>query len=39
VNDDFIIDVLKILSLSVLFIPESFQVLESDVYEENKKYN
>ena len=36
-NDDFIIDVLNILSLSVLFIQESFQVLESDVYEVNKK--
>jgi len=37
VNGDFIIDVLDILSLSVLFIQESFQVLESDVHEVNKK--
>jgi len=37
VNGDFIIDVLNILSLSVIFIQESFQVLESDVHEVNKK--
>ena len=36
-NDGFIIDVLNILSLSVLFIQESFQVLESDVHEVKKK--
>jgi len=37
VNDDFIVDVLIILPLSVLFLQESFQVLESDVHEVNKK--
>jgi len=37
VIDDFIIDVLNILPVSVLFILESFQVLESDVHEVNKK--
>jgi len=31
VIDDFIIDVLNILPVSLLFIQESFQVLESDV--------
>ena len=39
VNDDFIIDVLNILPVSLLFIQESFQVLESAVHEVNKKYN
>jgi len=39
VNDGFIIDVLNILQLSVLFIQESFQVLESVVHEEVRKYN
>jgi len=31
VNEDFIIDVLNILPVSLLFIQESFQVLESTV--------
>jgi len=31
-NDDFIIDVLNILPVSLLFIQESFQVLELDVH-------
>jgi len=39
VNDGFIIDVLNILPLSVLFIQESLQVLESVVHEEVRKYN
>jgi len=38
VNDDFIIDVLNILPVSLLFIQESFQVLESDVHEVTRKY-
>ena len=37
VINDFIFDVLNILPVSLLFIQESFQVLESDVHEVNKK--
>jgi len=39
VIDDFIIDVLNILPVSLLFIPEYFQVLESDVQLEIRKYS
>jgi len=37
VIDDVIVEVLNILPVSLLFIQESFQVLESDVHEVNKK--